>query len=315
MKKKQIAALGLWMLLIMMLGQGVFASAPKMSAKITEKNVLSLMGAYNTDAAYIFKKSIKSGEPLLFWWFGAESIVDSVDTAMHEEIHGYSYRKAGYDKEDIYIGNKKYIRVKYTSVFRSRKMAATIPKKLRTFRWKDYVGKPSKYMASDQNGVYGLLNEFTAYCWGMNAQLSLFSYYKKHNATPEQWTGFINSCANDRLAYAEFKYYILHYLLYAKKHKPSVYRGIVNNTKFKKAFRTIEKKFASQNKKFEKRVKEIKKLLEKRGYDVECGTYFAVPVMGNSYPVADFFQKDYNNLIKEMKKSKYKSILKKLGFK
>ena len=53
------------------------------------------------------------------------------------------------------------------------------------------------------------------------------------------------------MAYAEFKYYILNYLYYAKKHHPDVYKGIVNNKEFCKAYKTLESSYAKLIKEYE----------------------------------------------------------------
>ena len=280
-KKRILGLFSLCMLLFLLTGQTAFAALPKMNASVTKKNVMALMDKYDKDAAYILDTMSKKGDNILKWWTkGFDSLTDGIDTAVHEEFHGYSYLKGSWNSENIYTGNKKGITVTYTKVFRSKNMAQTIPSKLRTFRWSTYVGHPVANLGSDVEGVYGLLNEFTAYYWGMHAQMSLFDYFKKNNASSSQWLAYINKCANDRLAYSEFKYYMLQYLVYAKQHSRSVYDGIVKNKSFVKAYTTIEKKFASQIAKFEKQMKSIAKILEKDGHSVSIGDYYRIDGYG-----------------------------------
>lgn len=308
--KKRI--FGLWMLiLLLLLGTGAQA-APKMNASITKSNVLALAKATDADSFYILQSGVSGGDNILSWWQGENSVAGGMDTGVHEQFHAYTFRRAPWDCEDIYIGNQKYIRIKYTNVFPSKQMASTIPSALRTFRWGTYVGNPVANMASNKHGPYGLLNEFSAYYWGMHAQMAMFDYYKSQNAGPAEWTDFVLNCANDRMAYAEFKYYILHYLYYAKQHSPSVYQGIVNNSEFKRAYQTIEQNFAALIDKFEKRLDDISAVLKKSGYDTIIGDSFMVGKYG-FYSGVDLFQKDYQNLLSEIKKSSYRNILEGTG--
>ena len=221
-----------------------------------------------------------------------------MDTGVHEECHAYSFMNGSYNSEAIYLGNQKYIRVSYTDVYPSRKMGMTIPQRLRTFRWSTYVGNPEPNLASDVQGVYGLLNEFTAYYWGMHMGLSLYSYLRKNKASTWEWMTYINGGANGRLAYAEFKYYILNYMYYAKQHYPAIYRGIKNNRNFVNTYAYIEKKFAAQNKKF-------LNYINKLGWKIS-GDWCCDPVSGYRLNI---YQGDYRRLVKEMSKKKYKNLL------
>lgn len=313
MRRRWLRLVWLWLVFIMLMGQTALAAAPGMNAAITEKNILSLLNEYDRDSAYILKSTSAHGSGFLTWWTGSRQIVDAVDVGVHEEFHELSYMNMPYNSENIYIGNGKSIQVPITRVFRSSKAASTMPADLRTQRWSLYVGNPEPDMASDVQGVYGLLNEFTAYYWGMHAQLALFPYFQSGNATPDQWRSFVNQCANDRLAYAEFKYYMLKYMLYAKQHSRSVYNEILSNQKFLKAYQTIEKSFASQIRIFEKRLKDISNVLKKKGYRAWVdGNYFYIS-SGSGYIGLSLFQNEYDRLCTELKKAKYQNILQKAG--
>ncbi len=309
MRRKLSRLISLWLVLLVLAGQTVSAAVPKMNAAINRKNIFSLMNAYDTDSAYILKATSGSDDGLLMWWMNSQEIVDSIDVGVHEEFHEYSYMNAPWNTEDIYIGNQKTVRVPITAVFPSKRMASTVPASLRTQRWSVYVGQPDANMASDVQGVYGLLNEFTAYYWGMHAQLSLYDYYKSSKATVKQWQNFVNMCANDRLAYAEFKYFILQYLVYAKQNNRSVYDGIMGNAEFLKAYQTIEKNFAAQIRLFEKRLKQLGELLAKSGYRTEIGEYFYILDSRGKGTGIGIFQNQYDRLISELKKTRYQNIL------
>ena len=284
----------------------VEAAVPKINAKITSARVLSLLKAYDPDGRFLVTRGQASGSDFMEWFAGSSRIVDGIDTAVHEQCHACTYRS--FDSEFIYRGNEKFYTVEYTDIYYSKEMASSIPKKFRTFRYDTYVAKPSQYLASNIDGVYGLLNEFTAYCWGMNNTVSLYEYYKKSGTNLDTWSAFISDGASDRLAYSEFNYYILHYLYYAKQHYPRIYKQIMNNSSFKKAYRFIEKKFRKNIASYENKLKALIKLLNKEGHNaVISGDFLYCDNQG-----VGIIQKDYDMLCKEIQKSKYQSIYKKL---
>lgn len=304
--RKRIYAFILSIILVLTSAVPAFAAVPKINAKITSKNVLSLLKAYDADGYYLVTQGKKAhGADHMFWFYGCDRIVDGVATAVHEQCHACTH---GWDCEYIYKGNKKFYTVKYTDVFNSQQMASSVPEKLRTSRFATYVSEPDPYLSSDVDGVYGLLNEFTAYCWGMNNTVSLYNYYKKSGSDLATWDSFINDGANGRQAYAEFNYYILHYLYYAKQHYPAVYKQIMKNTSFKKAYKFIEKKFRKNITAYEKDLKKLIKYMKASGHNaVINGGYFWCDHSGTG-----LFETDYKNLSKEIKKSKYQKIYKKL---
>ena len=216
--------------------------------ELNRDNILALLDAYDPDGAFIVRNSRDSS--LLFWFGGAETIgegIDDLEGAVHEQCHDYTDYSTGAfynsitgrymsDSERIYIGNKKSIQVTMTEVFDSIEMVDSIPEDLRTFRFSTYVNTDESDMASRQHGVYGLLNEFTAYSWGMNNIVKMQPYLEDNDLL----TGGIT---NAYVSYAEFRYYILEYLLYAKENYPDVYKDIIGNESFKTAFVTVEKLF------------------------------------------------------------------------
>lgn len=287
------------------------AKAPGFNAKITQKNILNLLNRYDTDGAYIMKKRIQAGDNVLGWFNTNGRIIDGIDTAVHEETHAYSFQKAY--QHSYFIGKKKTIHVPTTNVYPSKKMASSIPKRLRTLRYNTYVAKPTPNLTSNVDGAYGLLNEFMAYRAGMNTTISLYSYYAAQNAGWDQWQVFLNSCENNRLAYAEFKYYILHYLSYAKKHYPKVYKGILNNRKFCQAYKRLESSYVKLINSYEKDLKKIQKLMKKQGRTMEI-TESTLWISTGPYSKTGIgrYTADYKRLQKEIKKSAYAAIHKKL---
>ncbi len=258
------------------------ASAPAYNCKKTKSNVLRLLDAYDSDGAYIIRSD--KGDDLMLWFYGYNYLGDRMDTAVHETFHSIS---VGYDGDRMYIGGKKSVYVPRTQVFSSTKASQTIPKRLQTFRFETYMtNKKSNIMHSVINGPYGLLNEMSAYSWGMNNSIKLYPYFKENN----KLSPFYISCSNNKNAYAEFTFFILYYLNYAKNHDKKVYNGIMKNAQFKKVYKNTDKRFKSYIQKYDKIAKADK--------------YSAY------YPKAS--SGDYTLLMKEISKSKYQKIYRQL---
>ena len=217
------------------------------NSPLTRENVLSLLDAIDPDGAYIIRNSSTSS--FTFWFGSAKTIgegLNSLSTAVHEQCHDFCGKTTGlrYNSiqgkympanERIYIGNGQHILVSMTDVFPSSEMVESIPESLRTYRFDTYVdGDP--VTGSIQFGPYGMLDEFAAYCWGVHNDIQQVAFRKANNLSIRYTNSF--------LAYAEFRYYILHYMLYAKDNYPTVYSGILNNSSFRQAFNTIDNLFA-----------------------------------------------------------------------
>ena len=285
---------------------------PGFNARVTENNMMKILDRYDPDGAYIIRKQKAAGDNILSWFYSGR-IIDDIGTAVHEETHGYSFRGM-YNGYAYYVGKEKTIKTSFTTVYQSKQMASSIPKKLRTFRYDIYVANPLSGLSSDIYGVYGLMNEFMAYRMSMNNAVSLYSYYVDKNADWDTWGVFIRECENGKLAYAEFKYYILHYLFYAKKHYPQVYKDIVKNKQFCKAYRIMESSYGRLVRVYGKDLEKMQELMEKKGHilriekDYVC-FYESEESGGNGIGRSTA---DYDRLLKELKKTRYVSIHKQL---
>ena len=280
----------------------------------TKKKVLKTLKAYDEDGYYIVNTMSKNGDDIMFW-LGGDVLFSDLDTMVHEECHGLSFL-SDWSSENIYVGNQKSVKVNYTDVFRSKKTAKSVPKKLRTHRYDLYVAQPSDNLASDVQGAYGLLNEFMAYCWGFNTSVNLYAFAAdKYKCTSEVWFDYLGSSADIALAYVEFRFFIEHYLYYAKKNNPAVYKGIMNNTQFKKAVKKIDSKFAKLIKKYDSNLKKIATKLTKAGYRVEITNGCFMMWSGYSAYGPDLRVTTYNKFVPVLNKSKYRNIERKLGLK
>lgn len=274
---------------------------------ITQKRALSLTKTYDPNGYYILKQAQANGES--FASYLDSGTLGSIDTAVHEMTHQYSFATKKWNAERIYLGGKKSVEVSYTTVFNSTKMASSVPKKLRDSRYDLYIANSpnTPNLGSCVDGIYGILDEFSAYCWGFNSSVKLYRYCLKVDST-ELWHEYAQK-SNVALAYVEFRYFTLQYLKYAKNHRPSVYKKILANKKFLRALRKTDRKFATLVKTYDKRLKNAVKLLCAEGYDafVQDG-FFWIDDTGSG-----LFISEYNAFAKQMNKAAYVKLSKKLG--
>ena len=152
---------------------------------------------------------------------------------------GYDY-KHGFGSA-FYVGDGEYYKVYYTDVFPTSDAAKLFPEHLRTFRYDTYVSEGSR-SSSNVKGIYGLLNEYSAYCWGLNHTVALYPYFQAQPMNLDLIYSFYRSGGNNLQAYSEFRFYILSYMLYAEEHEPEVYEGIMSNNDLLAALQTMDAK-------------------------------------------------------------------------
>lgn len=282
------------------------APVPAFGDGATKSNVLALLDYYDPDGAYILRES---GSDYMVWFTPGAPLTRDIGTAVHEQAHVLSYMRAGWNSETYYTGDRQTITVTHTDVYNSTEMVPYIPASNRTFRFDTYVGSPTPNMGSAVSGVYGLFNEFTAYSWGMNNDVKLFDYYKDYAQSPEDWFEYAVNGGNDRLAYSEFRYYILTYMLYAKDNYPGVYAGILNNTNFLTAFQRVDARYVSNIQKFERSLLEIQQILNAQGHHVAIDdAWFRIDGRG-----VGIYGDDYKMLMEAMQEPRYQEMYKLLG--
>ena len=261
--------------------------------EITLENILAVLDEYDPDDAYIIRNTASVSDPCA-WWSGSQSFIDKIDTCVHEQCHTLTFSKASsWNSEFIYLGNGQGIEVNYTETFNTVIAAPLIPEEYRTLRYDIYVGSPIDNLASDVQGAYGLLNEFTAYHRGMCASTALFDYCYDVGAGTEDWFSIVSNAANSRLAYAEFNYYILFYLNYARQNDPEVYNGIMGNDSFVKAYKGVHDSFVSKIALFDTLLKALSKHLNGSSdrYDAD-GEWFYIGNRGTG-----IFTSDYKKMV------------------
>ncbi|AVX40812.1 Copper amine oxidase N-terminal domain-containing protein (plasmid) [Carboxydocella thermautotrophica] len=242
-------------LLVMMLFNFLFESFAYAANndETSEANLRMILQKYCPDGNYIvneYEKAVNDKSQFKNY-IEPGNVAGSINTIVHELNHGFTYKmpykllgkESYYNRYSaFYISNKEIILVKHTPVFNSLEIAKDIPQNLRTYRFGLYIlnNDNTPNLGSQIEGIYGLLDEFNAYYQGTKAAYELYNYYfSKYidNKTFDYFKGVYGTYT----AYAEFKFFILKYLLYAKKYYPNIYNDIINNKEFKLAFNKIDK--------------------------------------------------------------------------
>nr|MCR5625028.1 hypothetical protein [Lachnospiraceae bacterium] len=331
---KKIIFIFLFMLVLCGFNNETGKAGVNYNARVNYKNVMKLLNKYDQDGAYMVRFSKQKGDDVMNWFDKGEPILDGLDTAVHEECHYFtnnnytgSYYNLWYS---FYRGSGNPLIVSYNrnNVYDSIEMKSIIPSSARTFRFNTYIGAPKANLASNVCGLYGIMNEFNAYMWGMNNNVKFYNYYvsqnrnyspgKVYNQISNQWFKFANNGASNRLAYYEFKYYALTYMIYAKKHYPKVYSYIMNDKKIRRAYKLVERKYKGLVKEYESQLNSALNLLNQTGYYAyikknKGDKYFFVGYhlssnMGYKSKGTAIFYTECRQLKKQLRKSKYKRM-------
>ena len=310
MKKKKVMVLLAGAVLVVAAGALLYVlQNRKLKATANKDTITDLLNQYDAEGAFLVNEGIANGDDISQFYSETDPAVNVTETVVHEECHEYS--KVNDEDERLYMGDGESITVPFTEIFHTKKMSGSIPEDCRTFRYDTYVSEPSDGLMANVNGVYGLLNEYCAYSWGMNDNICMFDYFDRFPDTTDTWSTWISLGASNRLAGYEFRYFILHYLYYAKKHAPKVYEGIVANDEFRAAYVQTEERFDDLIAKYEDDLEVIKGKLERKGMNVEYEDHAFFVVTGGmkgSGANLDLLYDMCDLLIQEMEKPRYQKI-------
>ncbi len=247
-----------------------------------------------------------------------EGIRRSLNTIVHETHHGFtsSYPYVMLEKSPeirykfrddysaFFITPEEIYLVKHTEVFSSHELARYTPKNLRTFRFGPYIYPKDTELGSQVNGIYGLMDEWNAYYHGTKMAYDLFDHYgelAKNN--PQIYLEHIADLAGTYFAYYEFKYYILQYMIHARRRYPDIYGELLTNHELRKAYGAIDQKYNGLIKDFELRLDQLSEQLNKETDPKEAylreGFYF----IGRKG--VGLFVDETNRLKKELQKETY----------
>jgi len=188
-------------------------------------------------------------------------IIDEYSTCIHELFH--SNCKMIKEGQNYYINKDLSIYVPYTETYKSTELNKVVRKGVQdsVFRYCLYVGgknelpdgsktdlintSENNQPSSIQIGIYGMLEEFSAYYYGTYTNYHLENYFfdkfGKDNADARD--DYSQMVLGDAMAYYEFRLFMGWYLVHAKAKYPDVYKGIQNNNALKVVYTLMTDKF------------------------------------------------------------------------
>lgn len=277
------------------------AGIAKPGDKATVKNVLQIAEKYDPDAEYILRKVNEHGSDILFFLSkGLSAPVYSSN--VHEMLHIYCAISGGVGTEGIYLGNQETLFLKYyQDFFPTSEATEKLADNLRTSRFSEYVSETSVNSGARKMGLYGLLDEFTAYWRGTETELRLSKWLEDTDAGKDLWLSFASGYQNGRQAYREFRLWILTYILYAKENYPEVYKEIMGDKDYIKAYCTVDNRYRETLVNYRNKLQTLPEYLEKKGENVILTkNEFRI---GNNGSI--IYISDDQILEKELKKNKY----------
>jgi hypothetical protein len=247
----------------------------------------AFLKVYAPDGAFIISEYERlGGRPNYGSWLDGSFF--ETDTLVHESCHGLDNLKAGqrWGVSAFYIsgGEHDTLVMENRKVFNSNEIAALIPEGLRTMRFDPYLYPGGGNMASQVDGIYGLMEEYNCYFNGAYSTFATYSYYGR--------TGNIAAFQQEMqvfAAYYEFRYFILKYLLFAKERHPDVYEGLMAHAELRQAYDKITTRY--------------KKVVD---------SYLRLIRENSSFKKDPLGMDDYNMLKDELEKSVYKDLEAKL---
>ena len=201
-------------------------------------------------------------------------VYGNMNTIIHESVHGFNKGPSRHTRGSeflkfthrVLVSPYKFIDYEGKDVIKSYKIVDDIlannPKIVGLFRFDTYIGENGS-TSSNVSGIYGLLEEFSAYYHGCNASFMIYNNLKKENIIQyydwdkddgstydtlimeNVWltVDVAQSCMSHYSSYYEFNVFIGAYLTYVKKNHPVMYDEILDNQAFRRAYSIIDRNF------------------------------------------------------------------------
>ena len=189
----------------------------------------------------------------IYWDGDIKSIKfpNEINTIVHESVH--MYNKSAFRADDdtwkfqlthrYMIEPGMDVTVNQGIYYQTSEFISIVPKDAPTkiFRYNTYVDASSSVSANEW-GIYGLLDEFSAYYNGTKASWDGYQQAKRMGLKAEEHT-FRNETLGTYFAWYEFRTFIGWYIQFAKMKHPDTYEDMMKNKELKKVFREIDSRF------------------------------------------------------------------------
>lgn len=192
---------------------------------------------------------------------------------VHEVCHMWNWQYGGATGKayGYFIGNNKGCKVTPDfKAFNSKLIAGDIPAELRTTITDIYIikGVNGQETGSMVNGLFGIMDEYSTYVTGLKAGVEMGACLKANFNKAEHWNSLANEASSAVEGSPEFRYFILRYILYAKKAYKDIYDKIIASREIREVY-TILKQFHEQT------MKEYIALLTSQNMDTQSGNGFS----------------------------------------
>lgn len=253
---------------------------------------------------------------------GEKACLNAINTVVHEENHtantfiGREVLKKKYGRfSDVFYEYDYYYHrggtftlMRKTKTFPSVEMVPEFPEHLKTFRFDTYVNTDNAMQSTQNECIYGLLDEMNSYTLGTRASYDLLGYYEAKGKEAE-WHDWFQGVNGTLYGSLEFRLYILRYLMFAKKHYPGTYWTILGNKAWCHAFLETDRDASDLIRSYDESKKAVFKRLNGYGWSVsEDDSYVSITRGGRTTRHMNF-RGVLNLLADEMKKPEYLEIV------
>jgi hypothetical protein len=173
---------------------------------------------------------------------------------MEYQLSNSTSQTTGLNWDGYYISPFQTYFISYDKkkIFASSKLIKVIPDSLKTFRFSPYI---DGNIGTQQNGIFGLLNEYCAYLFGTKCTFELYpAYCENKRLGYVDWDMDMQGTMD---AYYEFEFFIKEYLLYAYNYNRESYNYLKSLSNFKEVYLQIHSEFQNLNTLYLKKRKEL----------------------------------------------------------
>jgi hypothetical protein len=173
----------------------------------------------------------------------AATLFNDFETVMHETIHRYNSEFPTPGMLGYLVEPGIEITVIPTETFRSAEVSQYAPEDAsqKIFRYNTYLSDSSR-LSTNVTGIYGLMDEFSAYHNGVRACVIAAQNAMAKGDTARA-AGFISQAAGTYFAYYEFNLFIAWYLHTAKANYPEKYSELLGNNNLRLAYTLLDADF------------------------------------------------------------------------
>jgi len=184
-----------------------------------------------------------------------EALLNAFPTVVHESYHKKTHGiNLDPSVRKYFINDELTFEVPVFDVFRSEEMDGIVDNKYKDqiFRYGEYINSADVDMDSQENGIFGILEEYTAYYQDILAYQEMYSYLEENidYSETEIWVNYLVQNGNVLTTSAEFNLFISWYMQYAKVYHPNVYNKIVNSKELKDLYQYVNNGFSDASDKF-----------------------------------------------------------------